>query len=112
MKNLMAKLRTEGLTQIGGVRVETIRDIKEGKIYAPGNSATGKPTGLPPSNVLQFFLEDGTTVSARPSGTEPKIKFYISCVVDSGNGIEAAKKAAERKIAAIETDITSILEKA
>jgi phosphoglucomutase len=112
MKNLMAKLRTEGLTQIGGVRVETIRDIKEGKIYAPGNSASGKPTGLPPSNVLQFFLEDGTTVSARPSGTEPKIKFYISCVVDSGNGIEAAKKAAERKIAAIETDITSILEKA
>lgn len=33
---------------------------------------------LPKSNVLQFFLEDGTKISARPSGTEPKIKFYFS----------------------------------
>jgi phosphoglucomutase len=41
---------------------------------------TGKvePISLPKSNVLQFVLEDGSKVSARPSGTEPKIKFYFS----------------------------------
>lgn len=112
MKNLMAKLRTEGLNSIGGLKVSSIRDIKEGKIYVPGKASEGKPTGLPASNVLQFFLEDGTSVSARPSGTEPKIKFYISCVVDASNGIDAAKKAAHAKISAIEADIKSILDKA
>ena len=44
-------------------------DIKSGKV---------SPIDLPVSNVLQFFLEDGSKISVRPSGTEPKIKFYFS----------------------------------
>jgi phosphoglucomutase len=41
-------------------------------------AGTTTPISLPKSNVLQFFLEDGSKISVRPSGTEPKIKFYFS----------------------------------
>lgn len=57
------------LIQLKDYQAQTIKDLKTGKEI---------PTNLPKENVLQFLTEDGTLVSARPSGTEPKIKFYIS----------------------------------
>lgn len=57
------------LIQLKDYQAQTIKDLKTGK---------ETPTNLPKENVLQFLTEDGTLVSARPSGTEPKIKFYIS----------------------------------
>jgi len=57
------------LVQLKDYQAQTIKDLKTGK---------ETPTNLPKENVLQFLTEDGTLVSARPSGTEPKIKFYIS----------------------------------
>ncbi len=62
---------------LGGSKVLTIKDYK---ISTAINTADGEKTkiDLPSSNVLQFFTEDGSIVSARPSGTEPKIKFYCS----------------------------------
>jgi phosphoglucomutase len=59
--------------------------------------------------VLQFFLQDGTVVSARPSGTEPKIKFYASCCAHAAGGLEAAKAEAARKLDAIKKDIRSVI---
>ncbi len=113
MKNLMAKLRDEGLTSLGGKKVERIRDVQEGVSYAPSKPSEKTPTGLPSSNVLQFFLEDGTVVSARPSGTEPKIKFYVSCpVTASARGLDAAKSTAKDTIKAIADEINDILAKA
>lgn len=113
MKNLMARLRNDGLTALGGQKVSFIRDIKEGTIYNPAKSAKKDKITLPSSNVLQFFLEDGTIVSARPSGTEPKIKFYISCPVKIGKkNLDEARKTGAAVISAIEADIRSILEKA
>ena len=50
-------------------------------------------TGLPKSNVLQFFSEDGDVVSVRPSGTEPKIKCYFSVRGDNADAKIAALKA-------------------
>ena len=83
---------------LGGLKVSKVRDIKDGA------------DGLPPSDVLQFFLEDGTIVSARPSGTEPKIKFYATCCADAEKGkLEAAKAEARRKLEAIEKDIRSVI---
>jgi phosphoglucomutase len=59
---------------------------------------------------LQFFLADGTVVSARPSGTEPKIKFYASCCAEVGSaGLEAAKAEAARKLDAIKKDIRAVI---
>jgi phosphoglucomutase len=50
---------------------------------------------LPKSNVLQFLLKDGTKISARPSGTEPKIKFYFSVHTDLPNASLFEQKKAE-----------------
>lgn len=57
------------------------------------------------SNVLQFRLEDGSLVTARPSGTEPKIKFYFSVRADGEGGYESQKTVAKSKIAALQKDL-------
>ena len=72
---------------------------------------------LPKSNVLQFFLEGGTIVSARPSGTEPKIKFYINTKTEVGGAkcdkcLAATKKEAADLCDAITNDINKILDDA
>ena len=71
---------------------------------------------FPKSNVLQFILESGTIVSARPSGTEPKIKFYINSKIPAGDGsdkwLDDAKAKAASLCDAISTDIKAILDAA
>ncbi len=77
IQQMMASLRANPPKSIQGSPVVKICDYKSGKAL---ETATGTESVLefPSSNVLQFFTEDGTKVSARPSGTEPKIKFYFS----------------------------------
>ncbi len=62
---------------------------------------------LPKSNVLQFILEDGSKISARPSGTEPKIKFYFSVKtqLESVDQFEETQKKMDDKIQAIISDM-------
>ena len=75
-------------------------DLQVGKNLTTGESWK---IALPKSNVLQFILGDGTQISARPSGTEPKIKFYFSVntKLDSAAEFEAAEKSLNDKIARI-----------
>ncbi|MFN9800972.1 MAG: phospho-sugar mutase, partial [Bacteroidota bacterium] len=77
IRSLMEKLRSSPPDALAGSRIVRIADLKRGTVR---DARTGeeKPLGLPLSNVLQFELEDGSRISARPSGTEPKIKFYFS----------------------------------
>jgi len=98
MNGIMEEYRKNPPKTLGGINVEKVRDLKNGA------------DGLPPSDVLQFFLEDGTVVSARPSGTEPKIKFYASCcsMVSTG-GLKSAKAEAVRKLDAIKKDIRAVI---
>lgn len=113
MKNIMAKLRSEGLTSLGGTKVVSIRDVGTSVTYDPAAPAHKTAIALPKSNVLQFFLEDGTIVSARPSGTEPKIKFYINCTVPvSGANLNAAKITADAQCNAIAAEIKTVLDAA
>ena len=57
-----------------------------------------------------YTLTPGTIVSARPSGTEPKIKFYATCCAEVGkDGLEAAKKVVAGKLAAIEKDLRAVI---
>ena len=112
MKGIMTKLREEGLTTLGGQKVVSIRDIQTSTCYDPANPADKKPVDLPKSNVLQFFLENGTVVSARPSGTEPKIKFYINSMVPPAASLEEAKNASAKSCDAIEEQINGILDAA
>ena len=116
MKGIMAKLREEGLKSLGGKKVLKIRDIQTSTSYDPANPSAKETINLPKSNVLQFFLEGGTIVSARPSGTEPKIKFYINTKTDvadkSDAGLASTKKEAAALCDAITSDINSILDAA
>jgi phosphoglucomutase len=77
IENMMHRLRNNPPAKINNCRVVKVMDYQIGKSF---NKLTGEETkiNLPASNVLQFVLEDDTKISARPSGTEPKIKFYIS----------------------------------
>ncbi|MCL2193575.1 MAG: phospho-sugar mutase [Treponema sp.] len=98
MKGIMDKYRASPPAALGGIAVSKVRDLEKGA------------DGLSPSDVLQFFLSDGTVVSARPSGTEPKIKFYASCCAEVGDGgLDAAKLEAARKLDAIKQDIRKVI---
>jgi len=98
MKGIMDRYRTAPPASLGGIAVSKVRDLEKGA------------DGLPPSDVLQFFLSDGTVVSARPSGTEPKIKFYASCCAEVGEGgLDAAKAEAARKLDSIKKDIRQVI---
>ena len=106
IQEMMAGLRTNPPATIAGQPVVEMRDFQTGKIH---DLRTGDvtETGLESSNVLQFILEDGSKISARPSGTEPKIKFYFSVrqplksVVD----FDLAQGLAKKKIQAIIDDM-------
>ena len=85
---LMDRLRSNPPKEFGAWKVEEFRDYKTGKTI---DMATGKEgeTGLPTSNVLYFALNDDSWCCARPSGTEPKIKFYMGV---KGKNLEDAAK--------------------
>lgn len=77
IKAMMTRFREEPPKSLAGTKVLEVRDYQKSTIL---DMDSGKKSKLdfPSSNVLQFFLEDGSKISARPSGTEPKIKFYVS----------------------------------
>ena len=76
IKNMMFKFRNEPPKEILGSRIIEIKDYKS-SICKDVNLGIETIINLPKSDVLQFFTEDGTKISIRPSGTEPKIKFYF-----------------------------------
>ncbi|MBO4618251.1 MAG: phospho-sugar mutase [Lachnospiraceae bacterium] len=91
IQEMMEKLRQNPPKELGAWKVLSFRDYDKDVII---DMATGtkKPTGLPKSNVLYFDLTDNAWCCARPSGTEPKIKFYIGV---KGNSLEDSVKKVE-----------------
>jgi phosphoglucomutase len=87
IKDMMEKFRTNPPATLGGSKVTTLKDYEKG-IETDLLTNTTKKLELPTSDVLQFITGDGSIISARPSGTEPKIKFYCSV-----NGKLASKEA-------------------
>lgn len=88
---MMEGYRNNPPKKINGFDVVRLLDYEEQKSHDL-ISGTTSPIALPKSNVLQFILSDGSKISARPSGTEPKIKFYFS-VNGKMNGLEDYEKA-------------------
>ena len=76
IQNIMETLRKEAPTKVGEYDVVSARDYKLDTIKDM-KTGTVTETGLPASNVLYYDLNDGVWVCVRPSGTEPKIKFYF-----------------------------------
>jgi phosphoglucomutase len=110
MAGVMKRLRDAPPKEFGGVAVEKVYDIKADTYFYPATGKTEPGPGLPSSNVLQFFLANGAKVSARPSGTEPKIKFYASCHSAPGMGLAAAQNDVAQQISAIEGEVRQIIE--
>ncbi len=109
MADLMARLRSDTPPSLGGIRLIALKDYKDGTTR---NLLTGEmdtDIDLPSSNVLQFVLEDGSLITARPSGTEPKIKFYASICGEKGQALSDARTQVSAKIKAIEADIMAMM---
>ena len=107
IQKMMKEFRANPPKQLGGSPVTLVKD------YADLNCteiATGKVTKMDfptTSNVLQYFTEDGSKVSVRPSGTEPKIKFYMEVKghMAAKEDFDAAEKAASEKIELLKKDL-------
>ncbi|MGL5272384.1 MAG: phospho-sugar mutase [Phocaeicola sp.] len=101
IKAMMENLRNNPPTSIGGSLGGFVIDYQKLEQYVMGDIT---PVDMPePSNVLQFYTADGTKISVRPSGTEPKIKFYIEAKarMATREDYPAALAAAEAKVAAV-----------
>lgn len=103
---MMEGFRKNPPVTIAGSKVVQLLDyqLREGRDLSTNRSWTIR---IPASNVLQFILEDGSKISARPSGTEPKIKFYFSVntKLNDEKDFEATEKVLDEKIAAIIADM-------
>ena len=98
---LMTKFREEAPKEFAGINVIQTEDFK--LLTKTDRSGKSEALTTPPSNVLKYVLEDESWIAVRPSGTEPKIKFYI--------GVKGSTQAqADEKIAAYEKSITNITE--
>ena len=103
IQQMMKNYRNNPPQQIAGSPVEIIKDYQ---LLIQRTVSTGDSVEIDfptSSNVLQYFTQDGTKVSVRPSGTEPKIKFYIEvrCPLTSRDGFDHAEEEAIKKIDAV-----------
>lgn len=103
IKSILDSFRNNPLKEISNYKVEAMRDYNIGKIF---NYLDGKEynTNLPKSNVLYYDLEDSAWCCVRPSGTEPKIKFYVGV---KGNSMEDA----ELKLQNLKQEINNLANK-
>ncbi|MBL7876188.1 MAG: phospho-sugar mutase [Cyclobacteriaceae bacterium] len=108
IKRMMENFRSKAPEKIAGKKVIRALDYKTG---IDTNTLTGKTTkiALPTSDVIQYYTEDGSKISVRPSGTEPKIKFYISVntKLNSLPEFDQVNTQLDQKIKTIETFLLS-----
>jgi phosphomannomutase len=102
IKQMMIDLRENPLNEINGQRVICIEDYQASKGKDFMNNEEFE-INIPKSNVLIYYLEDGSKICARPSGTEPKIKFYFSVngVLDTIENAKSVEQELDNKIAGI-----------
>ena len=100
IKAIMAKFRDNGPKEWNQTAITVVEDFKAQTATAADGTVTNLTT--PPSDVLKYTLADGSWIAVRPSGTEPKIKFYIAVVGDNNEDSQA-------KIANIEAEINAFV---
>ncbi len=100
IRQIMDTLRSEPLREIAGYRVLAVRDYQKDLIMDM-QTGTETDTGLPKSNVLYYELSQDAWLCVRPSGTEPKIKFYYGVVGDSLEDADAKSDAFGKQVLAI-----------
>ncbi len=107
MNSIMEDYRKQQPDQFGGLSVICIRDVKAGTEW--DRNGRIRKIDLPKSDVIQWRLEDGTLLTVRPSGTEPKIKYYILCH-DHSAELCLSKEITRKKISLIEQAITAMVD--
>ncbi len=90
IKEIMSNLREDAPKEIGGYKVTAYEDFQT-SVRHDGDAES--VIDLPKSNVLKYYLEDGSWIAARPSGTEPKCKFYFSI-----KGLDASDAQAKTEV--------------
>ena len=100
IKAIMAKFRENGPKEFNATEITVVEDFKAQTSTAADGTVTDLTT--PPSDVLKYTLADGSWIAVRPSGTEPKIKFYIAVVGESNEDSQS-------KIANIEAEINAFV---
>ena len=100
IKEIMAKFRNNAPKEWNATAITVVEDFKAQTATAADGTVTNLTT--PPSDVLKYTLADGSWIAVRPSGTEPKIKFYIAVVGESNEDSQA-------KIANIEAEINAFV---
>lgn len=100
---MMVNYRNNPPKEIGGQKVVLMKDIQAGIAYHL-DKGTQETIALPKSNVLQFFTADGSKITVRPSGTEPKIKFYFGVI-----GLLPDVQQYDEANAALQTKIKGII---
>lgn len=107
IQQMMKDLRENPPKQIAGSSVALIKDYKEQTKTDVATNSTSVMDEIPKSNVLIFYTEDGTKVCVRPSGTEPKIKFYVSVKdqITSEQDFKEKLVSLESKIDQVKTDL-------
>lgn len=109
IKGLMDRFRADTPTQLAGSSVVVVRDFQTSEEHFVEEHRTEK-IDLPASNVMQFDLADGSRVTARPSGTEPKIKFYFSVCDRSKEGSYHDRyQKAEARVEALKEDFRKLM---
>ena len=106
IKQMMIDARENPLTIVNGSKVVSIEDYQLSEAKNTIDNTTS-PIDVPKSNVLIYYTEDGSKIALRPSGTEPKIKFYISVntTLDNVSEFETTEQQLEAKIDAIIKDM-------
>ena len=110
MKSLMERIRNNPPETFAGRQVALIKDYLDGSTYYTIEKTRRKNIDLPSSNALQFVLSDNSIVTARPSGTEPKIKFYASCRSKAGTELDRAMEEVRGKIDSISEALNKLIE--
>jgi len=102
MAGIMAYLRGNPIKQIAKDPVKRVEDYEKSVVTTPDGETVEK-IDLPQSNVLRYMMEDGSWVAVRPSGTEPKIKIYFSCVArDKSTAVRRCEQMAREMMAHID----------
>jgi phosphoglucomutase len=101
---IMEALRANTPSEIAGYKVLAVRDYQKDTITDLATGAV-KPTGLPKSNVVYYELSDDAWLCARPSGTEPKIKFYYGV---KGTSLEDGREKSEKFAEEVQKLISSL----
>ena len=89
MNDLMKRLRMLSVNSIAGYKIIRVEDYLKSEAYEKGKI---KPILLPKSDVVKLILEGGSSIAVRPSGTEPKCKFYVGAVGKNKEEVENLPK--------------------